>query len=224
MLKCRNCNVAVEEGITHCPLCGTRVDFRDLPDEAYPDYRDAYRVIKAFSVRRLLFYLCVIGAVICFLVNLFTYSLAENFWSLIVISGVLCFWGFVRTVRSKKLIPGGKILLSYLLASVFLFVLDFSTGFHMWATTYVIPFITVAIVLCMTIYAVRHKTGYKDYLGYLLATLFISGIPLVFFLFSLCTVLWTSVVALAYALLTVLGFYLFSPQSFKAEMKKKFHY
>lgn len=224
MRKCKHCNVLVEQGQTFCPLCGARVGWGQLTDEAYPDYSGTYRVLKAFSVRRLLFFLSVVAAAICFIINLFTYSLAENFWSLIVISSVLVVWGMYRNLRSKRLIPGGKILLGYVLVAAYLFILDFSSGFHKWATSYVIPFITVAVVLAMTIYAVRKKSGYKDYLGYLLAALFISAVPLILFLFSLSTVMWTSVVALAYALLTVLGFYIFSPQSFKAEMKKKFHY
>lgn len=224
MRKCKRCNVLIEEGQNFCPLCHSRVGWGALPDEAYPDYGGTYKIIKAFNVRRLLFFLSAAAAAICFIINLFTYSLAENFWSLIVISSVLSAWGFYRSVRSKRLIIGGKVLTCYVILAAYLFVLDFSSGFHKWATSYVIPFITVAIVFAITVLAVRTKAGYKDYLGYLLATLFVSACPLILFLFSLSTVIWTSIVSLAYALFTVLGFYIFSPQSFKTEMKKKFHY
>lgn len=195
-----------------------------LPETAYPDYAEAYEIRRTFTIRRLLVFLSIIAAVICLLVNLFTLGEEIQLWSLIVIAAVICGWSFLKAIRSQKLLPGGKILICYVTVTALLIVIDASTGWHKWSTSYLVPFLTIAIVVLTTVFALTYKPGYKYYLGYLLATLFISICPLLLFLFNLSTVMWTSIVALAYALLTALGFYIFSPHSFKEEMKKKFYY
>lgn len=202
----------------------TRGEDSGLPDTAYPDYAPEYEIIRTFTVKRFFLFLSIVAAVICLLVNLFTMGDVVMLWSLIVIASIICVWSFIKAVRAPKLLPGGKILICYAVVTALLIVIDASTGWHKWSTSYLVPFLTIGIVLLTTIFALTYKPGYKYYLGYLLATLFISICPLLLFLFSLSIVMWTSIVALAYALLTALGFYIFSPQSFREEMKKKFHY
>lgn len=225
MNKCTNCGTFADERAQFCPLCNTQVCETEKSDRAYPDYKETYEVIRTSKLKRVLLFFSIVAACICFFINLLTLQSAPMLWSVIVIAGVLCGWFFLQSFRSQKLILPGKILTCYLAVAILLFVIDFSTGWHMWSTSYLIPFLTIAVVLLTTIFALTHKTDrYKDYMGYILATLFISIIPLVLFLFSQSYVMWTSIAALAYALGTVIGFYIFSPQGVKSEFKRRFHF
>jgi hypothetical protein len=133
-------------------------------------------------------------------------------------------WRVIHIMQTKRANAGRKILSGYLIVSAFLVALDLFSGFLKWSTTYVIPFLTIFVALVFTILAVRGSKYLNEYLGNLLAIFFISLCPIIIYLFSLSTQAWTSMVAILYCLLTVVGLLLFMGKDFREEIKKRFHY
>ncbi len=126
-------------------------------------------------------------------------------------------------LKSKRINVGGKILRLFMAFSVSVILIDISNGFSKWSTTFVIPFTTVVVALLFTIIAVTKKNNFKEYFGYLLATAFISICPIALYLLNLTGQLWSSLVASLACLIISIGLYIFSGQSLKDELKKRFH-
>jgi hypothetical protein len=81
----------------------------------------------------------------------------------------------------------------------------------------------LSTVLLMVI-ALTKRLLWSEYLGYLLATFFISLFPLAFYLFGFASLIWTGITAMLTSLLTIIGMFIFADKLFKEEMKKRFHF
>ncbi|MDR1893597.1 MAG: DUF6320 domain-containing protein [Spirochaetales bacterium] len=224
MSKCRKCEAKTEKGQKICPLCFARIESNDKSDTEYPGYAGMYKAIKYFTVKKLFAFLSIAAGLIFLFLNFYLMKYAHNLWSLVFIAAILFCWGLYKSIKSKKLILAGRVLACYFLISAFLFVIDLYLVFHKWSVVYVIPFLTIALIVFITIITIVQKRSYKDYLGYLLATLFISIYPLFLCFLSLSKVVWPSIATLGYGLLTGIAFYIFMDKDFKVEMKKIFHY
>lgn len=224
MVRCNKCNVSVETGLPRCPLCFAALENDGESDVSYPDYTTAYQEDKRFTVKKLFLFLSAVLGILCLVVNLLTWEISGYLWSMIVIVLMIILWCFMLTIRSKRINMAGRILMLYALIVAVLLAVDGGDEFRGWSTTYVLPFLTMAVVLVMTVMAVSEKKRYKDYLGHLIATLIISVCPFLLFLFSLSITLWPSIATLTYSLLTVVGLYIFSDREFKMEVKKRFHF
>lgn len=134
-------------------------------------------------------------------------------------------WSVLGILRSRKLNVPARILLMFTLATSFFIGIDVLTGFYRWSTTYLVPLMTIAVTLTITLMVlIRRRSNYGEYLGYLLAILIISLVPLLFFAFQLSNRLWTSIAALVYSLLTVVALWTFTGKDFKSELSKRFHF
>jgi hypothetical protein len=207
----------------NCPLCGRRLGAPVPSDTSYPCYGSAEHNV-GFTVERFLLFLVITASAITIFINIFTYDKAASPWSLVVMVSLVFSWRVIHIMQTKRANAGRKILNGYLIVSAFLVALDVFSGFLKWSTTYVIPFLTIFVALVLTILAVRGKKYLNEYLGNLLAIFFISLCPVIIYLFSLSTQAWTSMVAILYCLLTVVGLLLFMGKDFRKEIKKRFHY
>ncbi len=223
MHRCDACKVLVHPQHGFCPLCGKRLGTPGESATAYPRYA-ADRSTAGFTLGRLVCFLLIAVSAICVFINIFTYRQAPSLWSaLVVLSLVFPVW-IVGVVRARKADAGRKILKSYGIVAAFVIGLDLFSGFAKWSTTYVLPFLTICVALVFTVLAVRSKKKFTQYLGNLLAVFFISLCPAIIYLFSLSTQAWSSLVALLYCLLTVAGLVIFMGESFREEIKKRFHF
>lgn len=175
-----------------------------------------------FSVTKIFLFLTVSAIIILLTINLLTIQYFTRLWSLIPIASLLYAWITYKRVVLSKTHLGSKILVQFFSISVLLIVIDGCTGFTKWSTTYIIPFLSIALTLLLSIFATR-KSRWQEYMGYLLATFFISLSSFILFLLHLSNVIWTSVTAIVYTLLTVIGLIIFSDRKFKDEMKRRFH-
>lgn len=219
----------------HCPLCNMSISPEESPEAppkitaaeiAYPTYSYGQKIEseRVFTMQKLLFFLTVSACIISIFINIFTADRALFLWSLIVTVSLFSAWGIFKVLHSKATPIGLKLLALYGIAIVLTVTIDGCTGFEKWSTTYVIPFLTVALTLLFTAMASSMKKRFKEYLGYLIATFFISICPLLLFAFKLSTEVWTSLVALLSCVLSTLGLFIFSDDLFKEEIKKRFHF
>jgi hypothetical protein len=216
--------VTVEGGHRYCPLCYAELENTGESDTAYPDYSSAYKNIKWLTRTKLFLFLSVFASLVCLVINLLSWEINGYLWSGVVITILIFIWSLFLSFRSKRVNAAGRILLIYIIISAIVLGIDVDTGFFRWSTTYVLPFLTMAVVLCLTLLAAIRKGRYKDYFVYWLFALIISVYPLLLFLLSLSTAIWTGIVALSHSLLTLIGLYIFSNREFRTEIKKRFHF
>jgi hypothetical protein len=163
-------------------------------------------------------------SVISITVNLLTIEQYSLFWSGVVACSLLYALITIRNTIISKTHIGGKVLIQFISLSALVFVVDICSGFEKWSTNYVIPWLIVLSTLIITIVAFAKKSRWADYTGYLFATFFISLCPIFLFIFNLATVIWTSIAAIVYSILTIIGLVIFSDKQFKDETKKRFHF
>lgn len=221
--KCNHCGVYVEPQHSQCPLCQKPMEAGSESDTLYPNYEWLYRDLKQFTLHKLFLFLTITMAIVSVLVNVFTLKSLNFLWSPIVAASLFYSWVTYRNTAFSRMNMGGKILIQFLSLSLLALVLDIFTGFSEWSTTYVMPFLSVAMTLLLTIMAVTRKKRYKVYMGYLIAAFFISLAPIFLFVFNVSMHIWTSVTAITFSVFTFLGMLIFSPRQFKTEMKKRFH-
>jgi len=221
--KCVSCKVSVYPQHCNCPLCGKSFDASAQSETSYPQYifnRDKY----GFTINKLLLFISIVVCAISIFINAFTLDKNLAPWSEIVCASVITLWLIIRNAFEKRNGFGKKVLYVYGIVSLFLIVLDIYSGFYKWSTTYAVPFMTVAVAFIFTVMAVINRINYIEYLGVLIALFFVSFCPVIIFLFSLATQMWTSFIAILYCLLTIIGLIIFSGRSFKQELKKRFHF
>lgn len=224
MTRCSKCGVMVDSQHKNCPLCSKPLSNAGESITQYPSYLDLYSRVRNFTIEKLFLFLTISTIVITITINLLTLQINSSPWSAVVTALLLYAWVAVRNTFISKTHSGGKTLFQFLSLSVLLLILDICGGFSKWSTNYVIPFLSLAATFIITLMAIAKKSLWHEYIGYLLATFFISLCPLLFFAFRLSTVLWTSVVSIIYSLLTIVGLIIFSDRNFKEEMKKRFYF
>lgn len=190
----------------------------------YPDYTEAYKISKKLSFLKIVLFITICLGVILTLTNIFTYEKYSHLWSIFADIVMFSVWIILLVTFSKRILVGGKILIYFWILAVAFFLLDIFTGFNKWSTTYIIPFMTVAITFVITLVAIARRKLYKEYMGYLLMAIFTGICPILLFAFSLSDKLWTCIVAVVYSVLTLVGLLIFSDRSFRKEIIKRFHY
>ena len=221
MTRCKHCNVIVDSQHQQCPLCSRVLENSGQSITQYPNYQKAYSQVKNSSGTKMLLFLTISSIVVLLTINLLTIQYYNCLWSLIPITCLLYVWITYKKVIMSKAHLGSKILIQFFSISTLLIVIDACIGFSKWSTTYVIPFLSIAATLILSILA--RKSHWQEYMGYLLATFFINVSSFILFLLHLSNAIWTSVTAMVYTLLTVIGLLVFSDRRFKDEMRRRFH-
>lgn len=222
MNKCVDCKVEIFSNHAMCPLCGRHMENVQQCDIQYPKYTQPTER-KNFLVKKCFLFLSLSIIILCIFINFFTYKVSPTLWSLIVGSSIAFIWTMIRSLASKRISVGGKILIQFTSTSVLIVVIDVCAGFTQWSTTYVIPFLIITVTLMYTILAVRSKKSFREYFGYLLTIFFISFCPFFIYIFSLSTQAWSSLVAVLYCLVTAIALLIFIDDDLKEELKKRFH-
>lgn len=226
MNSCKHCGVLVISKNDKCPLCSNRLESVEeafTPVVDYPPYLSSRLKQKTFTLSRILLFLATTASILSVFINILTADKVLFSWSVIVSFSLFSVFGIYKALASKKLPIGSKLMVIYAISAVLLVAIDVTTGFLKWSTTYVVPFLTVALTVFFSIIASSKRKRFSEYMGYLITTFFLSFIPLLLFAFKLCTEIWSSLVALLCAIIAALGMLIFSDDAFKLEIKKRFH-
>lgn len=222
-MKCKNCSVEVAKGQGKCPLCNKIIQEQDNSLLDYPKYNGIDIEVNKHMLRKILLFMSIVAGVVSIFINIFTYEEHSVLWSVLVVVALVVAWRCVRLIKSKKINIGGKAVHIFLAIALLVVTIDWCCGFLKWSTTYVIPFMSIALTLVITMITTTKKNRYNEYFGYLLTTFLVSLIPLALIIFPLSNSIWTSLVSIIFSLLTTVGLIIFSDKSFKTEIKKRFH-
>jgi hypothetical protein len=204
-------------------LCGKRLGIQTYGATAYPLYVTLSEGV-GFFIRKIFTFFVIAASAITVFINIFTYRNVPVLWSFVVAVSLIFTWHMVNVVVTRKSNTGRRLLNSYFAISIFLIVIDIYGGFLKWSTTYVIPFLTILLAFLFTVLAARSKKHFNEYMGNLLAIFIISICPILVYMFSLSTQGWSSMVAILYCFLTIVGLVLFMGRAFREEIKKRFYY
>jgi hypothetical protein len=220
-LKCENCRVTINGITNNCPLCGKYLTgSQGIKDEFYPEIKELAARVYSKNFKILLF-LTAAFSILLFTINMIT--LDRYLWSIIPICAMWLLWLYLGVPIIKKKITPLMIVLNNGIVSIFLIIVDITTGNKGWAMSYVVSFILFGSALIVTIVALLTKITWKKFYLSQMTIVVICFIPLItriFFSF----VFWPSIVAATYGVITILGMLIFSYKKFKYETKKQFHF
>lgn len=145
-------------------------------------------------------------------------------WTLFTAGGVATMWiassiGFFKRYNLLK-----NLMWQLLIGTIISFIWDALTGWHSWSVDFVLPMMSVGILLAMCVIAKVQKSPVREYLIYEIMAagygLILPGILL------LCKVVKRPTVSMFGALvcfLFLIGVLLFKGREFKEEMQKNLH-
>ncbi|WP_244908296.1 DUF6320 domain-containing protein [Paenibacillus sp. 7541] len=165
----------------------------------------------------------IVVSVISVLLIVNILSSRENMWSLYLLPCLLYIWLSIRHTIVGSAHLGRKILVQLFGLSIMLLWIDVVGGSHYWSTEYVIPFVLIAATLLVTLICCTGRSKWRGLIGCLLNLHFLSFVPLLLYLLELSQVLWTAVAAALHSLITFGGMLLLADNSFREEIKLKFH-
>ena len=222
MKKCSKCNVTVNTNYKTCPLCyneltETKGEVNELfkQRELEPKKPSVKKVLK-----KLFLFLSIIAIIVCVTINLMVKVFP--LWSLLVVLGILYVWILiVHTIISKRNIFE-KLFLQIGTIIGLLFACQWISDGRQWMVDYVIPCISMAVMLVLFILCLRlknHQGLVSFFIMNIILTL-LSGILLICKVpdFSLLNIITCIIGCVSF-----LGVILFSGSALKTEFGKKFH-
>ncbi len=221
MNRCDNCNVFVYESETLCPLCQAQMQPIGETFVEFPEYK---KISNKFSpINNIPHFITAASIIICVYINIFTYDKGDIIWSIIVSCAVICSFALYMIIKTNKKRYGSKVVYTYMLISSLVVVIDYSTGMRFWSTDFVFPFLTLSVLLYLTILAIRNKGHFSEYFGYLLTVTAISFTSIPLFIFGLYNYGWGALISILSCVIIAIGLYLFVDKPLKSEIKKRFN-
>ncbi|CAM3909456.1 MULTISPECIES: DUF6320 domain-containing protein [Paenibacillus] len=223
-MRCDSCGVTVDPAHAVCPLCrrNTAGGSKTAGNRWYPSYSAMPEPRESGTFARSLIFMIMAVISITLVINVL--GSRDVWWSLFVAPCVLYAWLLIRHTWMSNSHLGAKIVVQWLGLSGMLLWINALSGGTAWSTGYVIPFLVMAATLLMTLLCIAKPLGWREFGGYLLLMVFLGFTPLLFFLLGLSHVLWPSVSAAMYALLTFGGMWLLADKGFRKEVKRRLHY
>ena len=223
MNKCKYCGVLIDEDENKCPLCNRNgEEFKGGATNVwYPAYGKTVTVPQFSFASKVLLFISITVVSICVLINMLTGI--KNPWSLFVVCPVLYLQLLINNTILSKMRAGTKILLQIIGISGFLFFMDLLSGFYRWSVNIVIPFLLISGTFLITLIVVKKNMLWNEYVGYIIAMIFLGFLPVILYLTGVANEIWASAVSALYSFLTTIGMLVFSNKKFKKEMTRRFH-
>ncbi|EMS71688.1 DUF6320 domain-containing protein [Ruminiclostridium cellobioparum] len=222
MNKCKHCGVFIEDE-KRCPLCSRNIGEagEGAKNVWYPSYGKTETVPQLNFAGKVFFFISIAVMSICILINIL--SGIGNPWSLFVIFPVLYLQLLINNTILSKIRAGTKIILQVMGTSCFLFFIDLLSGFYRWSVNIVIPFLLIAGTFLITVIVIKRKMLWNEYVGYIIAMIFLGFLPVFLYLTGVADEIWASAVSALYSFLTTIGMLVFANKKFKKEMTRRFH-
>lgn len=221
MKKCDTCNVEVSKQHENCPLCGLYLGEKESSFTEYPKYQK--KKTKSHFAYQLLLFLSIACSGICMLINWMNFYVVKQYWSVPVVSSIFFSFFLVTNIVSQKKNLSEKFFRLYGIILIYTVILDFYFGWERWSISFVIPFLTIALMILYGALLIGRKDCFAEYFGFLLITIGISILQLLLIFFSLTIEIWPIFSSILFGVLVLIGILIFSKGKFRREWKKRFH-
>lgn len=223
MNQCKNCGVIINDNVNKCPLCNRNLqEFSSVSRNTwYPEYSYTEAATQLSLGKKVFLFISISVACICILINLLTG--VKNPWSLYVVSPILYLQLLINNTVQSKMRAGAKIILQITGISGLLLIFDLLSGFYRWSVNIVIPFLIIGGTFVITIIITKKKMLWNEYVGYIIAMIFLGFLPVLLYISGVADTLWASAVSALYSLLTIIAMLVFFNRKFKNEITRRFH-
>lgn len=222
MKKCSKCNVTVNTNYKTCPLCFN--ELTETEGEVNELFKPRELEQKKPSVKKILtkifLFISIIAIVVCVTINLMVKPLP--LWSLLVVLGIVYVWILViHTILSKRNIFEKLVLQIGTLIGL-LFVCQWISGGRQWMVDYVIPCISMAIMLVLFILCLSLK-NHQGLVSFFIMNIILAALSGILLLCHVPNFALLNIITCILGVVTILGVMLFSGSALKTEFSKKFH-
>ena len=219
MSKCGYCGVEVIDETEHCPLCQGVLEQDGEGMSTYPNaVAERKRIHFVF---RLILFLSVAAALICFAVN--RYVTPESNWSFIVIASLVYGLWMVYIMLKDNAGYRMRILSGVAGAVILIILLDALTGFGGWSINYVFPFAIVLVDLALVILMLINRRNWQSYLILQFFMILVGIVPIVLCHKGIVTTGVLVNIVFLVTLILFLGAVILGGKTAKNELMRRFH-
>ena len=189
-------------------------------DPPYPELKEQKEL--EMKVYRFFTFLCLAAIVVMISLD-YSYHPTVR-WTLFSAGGVASMWlassiGFFKRYNLLK-----NAMWQLVIMTNVSILWDWFTGWRGWSVDFVMPIVSVAILLFMFVVAIVQKWPAKEYMSYLvMASIYGLVVPLLLLVFGAVQLQWPSLIGIVVCFLFLMGILLFKWKEFREEMGKKFH-
>lgn len=174
------------------------------------------------GVFRIFSFICLVAGVGLIITDISYHP--PNRWTLFAAAGVASMW-LATAIGMKKrhnLLKNAFWQLVFVTAGCILW--DIFTGWYGWSVDFVLPTLSVSVLISMFIISIVQKHTAREYMWYFVETAGYGIIlPLILSLTGVVTVTLPSEISVGFCFLFLAGLIIFKGKEFKEEMHKKFH-
>lgn len=224
MKKCENCGVTVKTHHNICPLCNRQLEVVDNKKiqgaDPFTPYEKLITDKSSEILYKIFLFISIIASAVCLTINLMTSFLP--FWSLIVIIAIIYCWVLVvHTILSRRSIFE-KIFLQVGVIVALLFVCEWVSSSDKWMVNYVIPSMSMLVILVLFILSQSLKY-HKGLLAFFIITCILTALSGILLLCDVPDFALLNVITVLSGGSGIVGMLLFSGSALKTEFSKKFH-
>ena len=220
MKYCNKCKTHITGSLIYCPLCQNELVVVDEKvEELYPSTYE--NDTTNHTILKILGFISVVLSILAIFINIIIP--AQIWWSFIVVATLVCLWVSLLFAISKH-----KNIVKYLLhesivISLFSIFLDYFTGAHGWAITFVIPVIFTLAMIVMYLLSKILRLQAGEYMIYLLLDALFGIIPILFLVTDSVKYTIPSFVCILVSLISVIALIIFEGRAMLSELKRRLH-
>lgn len=222
MKECRRCHVYIKDNSNICPLCKellTPTDETSIP--MYP--KIAFDTGKFNLVKKIIMFAAIVTAVVLFIINYATYSIAPVLWSLISVAAIL--YGVITVYYSilNNSNLAAKLLVQTIGASILCVIIDYVLGYKGWSVNFMIPSFIILSDLGIILLMIVNPMNKKTYFLYQLTVTIFSAAAFGLTFTRLIARKEFAFIAGLVCVITLIGSIIFGDKGFKNELIRRFH-
>lgn len=219
--KCTRCRVTVTDSTDYCPLCHSLLENADGAKWDYP-YPPIHIDEKQYSfLSRLFILIAFVASTVSVLLNIVLYE--GMLWSAITVAGVLYLWSLIFYAVLHHVNAAAKIIVQTLTGSALVLIIDYVTGFSAWSSNYVIPSLFILANLSIVIVILCNRLHWRQYILYQIGSTILGFVPLILYFCGIADQLLLVSLSACTSICTFAGSLLFGDQTYRSELKRRFH-
>lgn len=224
MKRCNKCNIDFNTDRKSCPFCRSILEeVTESNHQPYPKYQEVSK--KKRIVEKIFIFLSLIAVIVSIVSNYYDYVAGHTYlWSLIVLIGVIFLWVFIRgIIISNRYFAQRFLFVILLLELMFISIelIDIKYLHLDWSLTYMLPFLSIAYLFTLSLYAMISPRRFADFFIYMILISLASIAEILLVVFNKVSVDWPSLASSLFGLFVLVGMFLFPTKTSKEELKKR---
>ncbi|MEG0154532.1 MAG: DUF6320 domain-containing protein [Lachnospiraceae bacterium] len=195
------------------------IDF-EIKEPSYPPERE--ESYPGLSFFRTFSFLCIVAAVVAAIINVSVTP--DRYWGVIIAAAILTMWSSLAVGFYKRHNLLKNAMWQLILVSIVSVLWDVGTGWNLWSVNYVVPGVSVTIMISMIIITKIQSLTAREYMiYYIMAAGYGMLIPFLLLFTGVATIRFPSVICIGFSFLFFIALAMFRHQELKEELNKKFH-